>query len=215
MASRLSAARRMSEAPSSLYPSVQTSTRVLGPSHRLTLENRALRARALGYTGALDEAARELEAVVAEMRAASSRQSIPGAFSGRTGATARRLQDGLALGAGVAAADAGSWRNRSMARTHTERNRSDPARTGNKVEALLSLEEARSLLSHPDGRMHPDLADVFVGSGQGKDAPARFAEALPLLEKADTFWRDFAPSSQWAHESARLLAECRKALARQ
>jgi tetratricopeptide (TPR) repeat protein len=85
---------------------------------------------------------------------------------------------------------------------------------GNLSEAFRSLAEAQQLLVHPDGRMHPDLVDVLVGLGKANMRQRRFAEALPLLEKADAFWRDFDPANHWANQASLLVAQCRRALKR-
>ena len=42
----------------------------------------------------------------------------------------------------------------------------------------------------------------------------RFAEALPLLEKADAFWRGFDADNRWAGEASLWLAQCRRAYRR-
>ena len=58
------------------------------------------------------------------------------------------------------------------------------------------------------------LADVFVGLGRVKMRQGRFVEALPLLEKADSFWRSFDAENRWAGEAALWLARCQQALKR-
>jgi serine/threonine-protein kinase len=211
----LAAARRMSDALPVFSRAVQTSTRVLGPAHRLTLENRALRARALGYTGALEAATREIEAVVAEMRSAKH-PTIYTALRFQAVLAQLRRDYRTALGLAQEALElmreggaTAAWRGRTLTEAA-----SSQIELGSTSDALRSLEEAKRLLSHSDGRMHPDLADVFAGLGKAKMRQEKFAEALPLLEKADTFWRQFDAGNGWARETALLLARCRRALGR-
>jgi hypothetical protein len=39
-------------------------------------------------------------------------------------------------------------------------------------------------------------------------------DAIPLLERADAFWRDFEPDNRWGGESALWLGRCHLALGR-
>lgn len=211
----LSAARRMNEALSVLTQSVQTATRVLGPSHRLTLENRALRARALGYTGAIDEASRELDEVAGAMRAAKYStvymtarfQAVLSQLRGDYKTALDLTQESLRLMREGSAT--GAWRGRALVEAAVSQLELNAVE-----DASRSLEEAKSLLSHPDGRMHPDLADVLAGLGRVKMRQSRFAEALNLLEQADTFWRGFDAENRWAGETAFWLAKCQRAVGR-
>ena len=118
----LPVARRMSDALQVLTRAVQTSTRVLGPSHRLTLENRAFRARALGYTGAFEEAGREIETVIAGMHAAKSTVYVPLRFQavlaqlrGDHKTALRLAQEALRLM--IENRAAGVWRGRMLTET--------------------------------------------------------------------------------------------------
>lgn len=211
----LLAARRMKEALPVLNRCVETSQRVLGPSHRLTLENRALRARALGYNGALEDAGLELDEVARAMQAAHLQTVyVPVRFQALLAQTRndhagalRLMQESLRLM--KAGSAAGVWRGRALAEAAVSQlalNAVD--------DASQSLEEARTLLSDSDGRMHPDLADVYVGLGRVRMRQGKFAEAFELLENADKFWRDFDPGNRWAGEAALWLARCQDALGR-
>ena len=209
----LSAARRMNEALPVLTRAFETSARVLGPSHGLTLENRALRARALGYTGALGEAGRELDTVADAMRASKHPtlympvrfQAILSQLRGDHKTALEFAQQALRLMQEGSAS--GAWRGRTLTEAAVSQLELNAVE-----DAFRSLDEARSLLAHPDGRMHPDLADVMVGLGRVKMRQGSFAEALPLLEKADAFWRSFDAGNRWAGEAALWLAKCKQAL---
>ena len=50
--------------------------------------------------------------------------------------------------------------------------------------------------------MNPDRADILVGLGRVKMAAGQPAEALPLFQEADGFWRDFDPNNRSAGEAA-------------
>jgi tetratricopeptide (TPR) repeat protein len=62
---------------------------------------------------------------------------------------------------------------------------------------------------HQD-RMTPARADLLMGQARVQLAARNPAEALPLLEAADHFWREFDPGSRWAGEAARWLAAARR-----
>jgi tetratricopeptide (TPR) repeat protein len=54
----------------------------------------------------------------------------------------------------------------------------------------------------------PARADLHVGIARVQMHHHNFAEALPMLEKADSFWRDFDPENRWAGEAALWLGRC-------
>ena len=211
----LLAARRMKEALPVLNRAVQTSTGVLGPSHRLTLENRVLRARALGYTGAIGEASREVDSVTDAMRAAKQPtlyvavrfQAVMAQLRGEYKTALGLTRESLRLMKEASAT--GAWRGRALTEAAISQ-----LELNDVEDASRLLVEAFNLLSHPDGRIHPDLADVLVGQGRVKMRQGRFVEALPLLEKADSFWHSFDADNRWAGEAALWLARCQQALKR-
>jgi len=60
----------------------------------------------------------------------------------------------------------------------------------------------------------PARADLHVGMARVQMHYRKYAEALPLLEKADSFWRDFDAENRWAGEAALWLGHCYLALDR-
>jgi tetratricopeptide (TPR) repeat protein len=60
----------------------------------------------------------------------------------------------------------------------------------------------------------PARADLLVGMARVRMRERNYADALPLLEKADRFWRDFDPQNRWAGEAAFWLGRCYLALGR-
>lgn len=167
----LSAARQMHDALPVLSRAVESSTRVLGRSHHLTLEARAMRARVLGYTGGFDEATKEIESVIAEFGPThASRyvgvriQGILKQLGGDYPAALIASQEALRL-----IGDEPS-RKACRGRTLMEIGVSQ-LELGKHAEALLSLGQARTILGLPGERMHPDLAGVFCWIGPCEDAP--------------------------------------------
>jgi hypothetical protein len=67
---------------------------------------------------------------------------------------------------------------------------------------LTKLEAAQDAMTPPRADAMAALARAHIGRH-------RAADALPLLEQADAFWRSFAPDSSWARDTARQLAACR------
>jgi tetratricopeptide (TPR) repeat protein len=61
----------------------------------------------------------------------------------------------------------------------------------------------------------PARADLLIGTGRAHLSLRQFATALPALQKADAFWREFAPDSRWAGEAALWLGRCLVALERE
>jgi tetratricopeptide (TPR) repeat protein len=60
----------------------------------------------------------------------------------------------------------------------------------------------------------PARADLHVGMARVQMRHRKYEEALPLLEKADSFWRDFDAENRWAGEAALRLGHCYLALGR-
>ncbi len=58
----------------------------------------------------------------------------------------------------------------------------------------------------------PQRADLLIGMARVRMQQREFAAALPLLRKADAYWRDFDPQSRWAGEAALWLGRCHMAL---
>ena len=61
----------------------------------------------------------------------------------------------------------------------------------------------------------PARADLTVGLARVQMHHHNYTEALPLLEKADTFWREFDAENRWAGETALWLGRCYLELGRQ
>ncbi|MGH8185200.1 MAG: hypothetical protein ACREUC_01445, partial [Steroidobacteraceae bacterium] len=77
------------------------------------------------------------------------------------------------------------------------------------------FDRAERIFSDVHGpRTTPARADLFVGGARVQMHRANYAAALPLLEKADSFWRDFDPENRWAAEAALWLGRCYLALRR-
>jgi tetratricopeptide (TPR) repeat protein len=85
---------------------------------------------------------------------------------------------------------------------------------GQLKEAQAALSESLAI-SIADQRVDsPVRAEAWVGQARILLVQRRPAEALPLLERADAFWRDFDPESAWGAEAVTLLARCYQQLGR-
>jgi tetratricopeptide (TPR) repeat protein len=82
------------------------------------------------------------------------------------------------------------------------------------VDALREFDAARTRYRGLQGMLAPGHADALVGSGRARLLLDQTSEALPLLEQADAFWRDFDPENRWAGEAAFWLGRCYAALGR-
>jgi tetratricopeptide (TPR) repeat protein len=60
----------------------------------------------------------------------------------------------------------------------------------------------------------PARADLLVGMARVQMHQRNYADALPLLQNADRFWRDFDSENRWAGEAALWLGRCQLALGR-
>jgi tetratricopeptide (TPR) repeat protein len=80
--------------------------------------------------------------------------------------------------------------------------------------ALATLQEALGSMKTVQAPPTPVWADALVGMGRAKVALGNGAEALPLLEEAERFWREFDAESRWAGEAALWLGRGYAALGR-
>ena len=60
----------------------------------------------------------------------------------------------------------------------------------------------------------PARVDLLIGTARAQMQRREFAAALPALQRADAFWRDFSPDSRWAGEASLWLGKCLIALDR-
>jgi serine/threonine-protein kinase len=61
----------------------------------------------------------------------------------------------------------------------------------------------------------PARTDLMIGMARAQMQHHRFDLALPALQEADAFWRDFAPDTRWAGEASLRLGQCLVALDRE
>jgi tetratricopeptide (TPR) repeat protein len=86
---------------------------------------------------------------------------------------------------------------------------------GQLAAAQESFAAAEALFSKSQKQhVSPARADLIVGMARVQMQRRDFASALPSLEKADLFWREFAPDNRWAGEAALWLGRCYLALGR-
>jgi serine/threonine-protein kinase len=181
-----------------------------------TLHARGSYALALAYAGRLNDSERELRRALMDAGSQSTRGQH---LAMRNLGTALRLHG--------QPAQALSWlekANVAAAVQHSHR--------GDLAHGLLEAGLAKLALDDPRGaqsyfsraealfadvqqqHMTPARADLLVGKARVHIAARDCVAALPLLEQADRFWRDFSPNSHWAGEAARWLGDCYRNLGR-
>jgi tetratricopeptide (TPR) repeat protein len=208
----LIAARRTSESLSPLTDAHEAAARIYGPSDRITLSVRAMRALALAHTGAVAEARGDIQAVLDEavrenvvpvfvpLRYSGLLERLEGNFVAALDLQERALE--------VAVESPGTAR-RALTLLEIGMLRVE---LGNFDTAIVPLEEAGERLSE-DG-FEPNDAEILIGLGRARLGQGRPSEALPLLEEADRFWRDFDPENRWAGEASLWLSDCYAVLGR-
>jgi serine/threonine-protein kinase len=209
----LMAARRTAEALPYFTDAYDAATAILGPGDRLTLGDRVRRALALAYTGATAEARLEAQAVMDEaLRSKAIDVYTPTRYRGLIERVAGNFIAALEL------------QERALELT-TEAGGSPFRRPLTLLEigmlrvelrqyeaAIAPLDEVRTALGSDS--FEPNDAEVLVGLGRAKLGLGRPADALPLLDEANRFWREFDPENLWSGEASLWLSEAYAALGR-
>jgi len=191
--------------------------RMLGAERDWTLTARTGRALAFAYLGRLDEAQHEIEAVSKFTSAQNSSEPLGARIAQVRGTIARMRGDfSEALHAQsplAALKDVGPKQQRERMRALAEiglvkLEMNDAGAAAGSLE--LALEEFQRL----ESSITPSHAEALTGLGRARLEQKRAADALPSLEKAHTFWREFAPDNRGAGEAALWLGQCLLALDR-
>jgi eukaryotic-like serine/threonine-protein kinase len=86
---------------------------------------------------------------------------------------------------------------------------------GDTTAAEEDFEKAESLFVQFQKQFTtPARVDLMIGSARALMQRGKFSAALPSLQKANAFWREFAPETRWAGEAALWLGRCLLALDR-
>jgi tetratricopeptide (TPR) repeat protein len=190
--------------------------RVLGPERDATLLARTGKALALAYLGRVDAAQQEID-VVAKAAGQGVAEPLGARVAQVRGTIARMHGDrrvALQLQQPVAENKSSGpklQRERMRALAEIGLIRLDE---GDLVQAGEALEQALKEFERLESRITPAHADALVGKGRIRFAQGRAAHALPSLEMADAFWRDFDPDNRWAGETALWLGRCYLAVGR-
>jgi tetratricopeptide (TPR) repeat protein len=206
------AARRTDEALPHFTKAYDAAQSTLGPTDRLTRGYRGRRALALAYAGAAVEARREMQAMLEPsrretpderylwLRYSGQIERIEGNFEG-----ALELQEEAFQ---IAEKEPGPFR-RPMTLLEIGMLRVE---LGDHEGAVAALEEVRKTLS--TDAFEPNDAEILIGLGRAKLGQNRPSEAVPLLEEAERFWREFDPRNRWAGEASLWLSDGYAALGR-
>jgi tetratricopeptide (TPR) repeat protein len=207
------AARRGAEALQDLTAAVEAFQALFGPSHRDTIVTRIYRAEALAYLGRTQEAQKELQPVEERSPHVDNRSwalyvlGVVRRLAGDPEGALRAHEESLALipeGRLVALNQMRAFSQIGL----------DQVELGRHDKALESLGRAQKLSDELRMLPHPAQVDVLVGRGRAHLARHEADRALPLLEEADRFWRDFDAGNRWAGEAAFWLGRCYAALGR-
>jgi serine/threonine-protein kinase len=209
-------ARKMDEALPEFTRANHEATQIFGPLHGVVLGLRAFRAEALAWTGATEEATREMESALRDIRKNDPSLTYYGLReSGIIQRIVGNYQTALGLQEQALAAIANDGRKSAREALTLLEIGIDQQELHRYKQAADTLARARVLLDHIDLHVDPYDADAMVGLGRAKLGQHRPAEALPLLEEGDRFWRDFDPKNRWAGEAAFWLGRCYASMGRQ
>jgi tetratricopeptide (TPR) repeat protein len=175
-------------------------------SSRRLADAQAERALAFAYTGRVDQALVDLRALStanASLHILGIVQRLSGAFADALDSETKAL---ASLPPGPKANRARSAVLTGLGLTQIERGEWEPA--------AASLNEALALSRILERRPVPDHADILIGLGRVALAHQRPGDALPWLEEADRFWRQFDRQSRWSGEASLWLGRAYAALDR-
>ena len=206
------ARRHAATALSLATQAVESFDRLVGAGHEVTVGARTTVAVALMLEGRPDAAAREIDAVALHAAALAPATALQARVALARGTIARaRADPAAALQHLQPLADSSNpspkWqRERMRAWAQIGLVQLDQGAPG---QAVGSFERALKEFERLETRVTPSRADALVGLGRAHMAQGNAAQALPLFEQADQFWRTFDPSNRSATEAADWLARAR------
>ncbi len=208
----LLAARRPREASPYLQEAIRMSE--MSAARNALLAATTSSALASIYLGRLDEAEAQLGHVISERNADPPRLiHEPLTHLGKLRRLQSRHVDALQLFAQARGAlNDDPYNQVALAQVLVEQGLTH-IETGDIESAVTDLERADSLLTKSQMGMTPLRADALVALGRAIMG-RRPVDAIPLLERADAFWRDFEPDNRWGGEAALWLGRCHLALGR-
>ena len=193
---------------------VEAFDRLLGAAHEVTIGARTTVAIALMLEGRPDAAAREIDTVAPHLAALAPASALRARVALARGAIARERGDAAtAMGHLQPLADS----SESSPKWQRERMRAwaqiglVQLDQGAPAAAIVSFERALSEFERLESRVTPARADALVGLARARLVQGEAAQALPLLEQAEQFWRGFDPTSRSATEAADWLGRARAA----
>ena len=191
--------------------------KVLGAERDGTLQARTGRALAFAYLGQLDDAQREISAVSKLVAPKDALEPMGARVTQVRGTIARMRGDfpaALQAQSPLAALkDVGPKLQRERMRALAEIGLVNIEKN-DAGAAAVSLELALKEFKRLESSVTPSHAEALTGLGRALLEQNRAADALPSLEKAHNFWREFAPDNRGAGEAALWLGQCLLALDR-
>ena len=205
-------ARRPNEASTYLRDAIRMGETVAA-GERL-LASRTSGALASIYLGQLDDAEAELGLVVDARRAGPPRLiHEPLTYLGMLRRMQSRHVDALQLYAqALEALRDDPYNQVALAQVLVEQGLTN-VEMGEYERAVPILDRAHALLTNSQKGMTPIHAEALVALGRATMV-RRPLDAVPLLERADAFWRDFEPDNRWGGEAALWLGRCHLSLGR-
>jgi tetratricopeptide (TPR) repeat protein len=206
-------ARQSVEALPLLEQTEAAAARIFGASHANTLIARSNSALAVALGGNFTKARAAIEAIANDARQMSKPPVRPFFVASFIANLERRPETALAWAReALPLTDSKDLVNNDRARVQAQLGLAlMELGTG---DAIAPLQEALAAFSAREQEMTPLHADVLVGLGRVHLNAGRASDALPLFERADTFWRDFHAASRWAGEAALWLSRCYAVLQR-
>lgn len=188
--------------------------KLVGAAHESTLAARTSIALALMFEGRLDAAAQAIDRVAPHLQSLTQASALRARVALVRGTVARLRGDAVAAlqilqPLANSSEPAPKWqRERMRAWAQIGLVQLDQ---GAPAHAMASFEHALKEFERLEARLTPARADALVGLGRALLAQGDAAKALPPLQQANLFWRDFDPASRSATVAGDWLTRARAA----
>ncbi len=213
-AEALLAARRPEEALARLNEAIPKLERVLEPSHEVLTKARLNRALALADAGDTDSADAELDALEHIFHAKDPPLYRWLYAKGTVARLAGDYERALSHQQAALVAVPEGPRSETRKILPLVELGLDRLELGDANEAEKYFQEALGLMETNQSKSSPRRADALVGLARVYLGRQQAPRALPLVEEAETYWREITPECRAAADAAHWREEVLKALAR-